>query len=72
MNILGLDGLNAPVRLLYFAAVFAGMAWLTFYTVMKSKGLSDFLDALSDERETVGRKAQAFWRVWRGRKPGPW
>ncbi|MCP5232266.1 MAG: hypothetical protein H6948_09195 [Zoogloeaceae bacterium] len=72
MNILGLDGLSAPVRLLYFAAVFAGMAWLTFYTVMKSKGLSDFLDALSDERETVGRKAQAFWRVWRGRKPGPW
>ena len=47
------------------------MAWLTFYTVMKSRASRDFLDALSDERETVGRKAQAFWRVWRGGSQAP-
>jgi hypothetical protein len=53
------------LRLLYFMVVFAGMTWLTFYTVMKSKGLSDFLDALSDERVPVGRKLSSLLSVWR-------
>jgi len=65
MNILELDHLSPVLRLLYFATVFAGMTWLTFYTVMKSKGLSDFLDALSDERVPVGRKLSSLLAVWR-------
>jgi CorA-like Mg2+ transporter protein len=70
MNILALDELSTPTKLLYFGAVLAGMTWLTFYTVMKSKGLSDFLDLLSDERETLVNKVGAFFAVWRRKKPG--
>ncbi|WP_228720711.1 CorA family divalent cation transporter [Nitrogeniibacter mangrovi] len=65
MNILELDGLSPVARTLYFLVIFAGMTWLTFYTVMKSKGLSDFLDALSDERVSIGRKLGALLGVWR-------
>ncbi len=71
MNLLGLDDLSPWVRLAYFAGVFLGVGWLTFYTVMKSKGLSDFLDLLSDEREPVTRKIGAFFGVWRAKRAGP-
>lgn len=70
MNLLSLDDLSVVEKLLYFGSVMAGVSWLTFYTVMKSKGLSDFLDLLSDERETVLRKAGAFFSVWRKKKSG--
>lgn len=65
MNILGVEGVPAWQRALYFIAIFGGMTWLTFYTVMKSKGLSDFLDILSDERVTVRDKFRALRAVWR-------
>ena len=35
-------------------------AALTAYTTSKSKGLSDFLDAISDEQLTVGAKMKAL------------
>ncbi len=38
---------------------------LTFYTMAKSKGLSDFLDAVSDERLTAWQKLKALAGVWR-------
>src|SRR6185369_11100627 len=43
---------DAPVsrKLWLFGIVFVATTVLTFYTMAKSKGLSDFLDALSDER----------------------
>ena len=69
MNILGLDQLGTPARILYFSLVLIAVTWLTFYTVMKSKGLSDFLDLLSDERENVRQKVGAFFKVWRRKKP---
>jgi hypothetical protein len=40
---------------------------LTVYTVVKSKRLSDFLDAVSDERLQAGAKLRALREVWRGR-----
>lgn len=58
---------DAPflTKLAYFAAVFVPTAGLTVYTMAKSKGLSDFLDALSDERLTVWQKTKALAAVWR-------
>ena len=38
---------------------------LTFYTIAKSKRLSDFLDALSDERLTTWQKVRTLASVWR-------
>ena len=38
---------------------------LTMYTMVKSKRLSDFLDAVSDERLSLWTKVKAFFAVWR-------
>ena len=58
---------DAPLgrRLLLFGLVFAATTALTIYTMVKSKGLSDFLDALSDERLTTWMRVKAFASVWR-------
>jgi hypothetical protein len=58
---------DAPVsrKLLIFAVVFVVTTALTFYTMGKSKGLSDFLDALSNERLSVWMKLKALGAVWR-------
>ena len=48
-----------------FAGVFTLTTALTFYTIAKSKRLSDFLDALSDERLSVWEKAKSLFAVWR-------
>jgi hypothetical protein len=45
--------------------VFGVTTVLTFYTMAKSKGLSDFLDALSDERLSVWMKVKSLAAVWR-------
>ena len=49
-----------------FAAVFIPTIALTFYTMVKSKRLSDFLDVVSDERISAWNKTKAFFAVWRG------
>ena len=38
---------------------------LTFYTIVKSKRLSDFLDALSDERLPASAKFKSLLDVWK-------
>ena len=65
MNLL--DEADAPMaqRLALFGVVLAAAAALTVYTMVKSKRLSDFLDALSDERMGAWNKARAFLGVWR-------
>jgi hypothetical protein len=52
-------------KLLFFLGVFVPTVVLTFYTMTKSKGLSDFLDALSDERLSAWQKMKALAAVWR-------
>jgi hypothetical protein len=43
---------------------------MTFYTLMKSKRLSDFLEAISDERLPAKAKLGSLLDVWRkGGKP---
>ena len=45
--------------------VFFATVALTVYTMAKSKRLSDFLDALSDERLSAWMKFKSLGAVWR-------
>ena len=53
-------------RVAAFFGVFVPTAFLTLYTVIKSRRLSDFLDALSDETASWGKRGRALLRVWFG------
>jgi hypothetical protein len=57
---------EAPMwwRIFLFTFVLAATIALTFYTIAKSKRLSDFLDAISDERLTTWQKVRGFFAVW--------
>ena len=57
---------EAPMwrRLGLFAIVMLLSVGLTFYTITKSKKLSDFLDAVSDERLSARAKWRALLAVW--------
>jgi hypothetical protein len=66
MNLIAEADASPGLKMLYFVAVFVPVIILTFYTMGKSKRLSDFLDALSDERLTSLEKAKALAAVWRG------
>ena len=65
MNLLAEADASAVRKLVIFGVVFVLTTVLTFYTMSKSKGLSDFLDALSDERLSVWMKVKALAGVWR-------
>ena len=58
---------EAPLgrRIAIFSIVFIATTVLTIYTMSKSKRLSDFLDALSDERLTSWQKIKSLASVWR-------
>jgi hypothetical protein len=60
---------DAPLasRLIFFGAVLVLTGWITLYTIVKSKRLSDVLDALSDDRLTTKAKVLAIWAAWRDR-----
>jgi hypothetical protein len=59
------------VKLLYLLLILVPTIGLTLYTVARSKALSDFLEALSDERLSASAKFRALLRVWRRREPPP-
>lgn len=67
MNLLAEAEAPMTKRVLLFAGVFVLMTVLTFYTIAKSKRLSDFLDVLSDERLSAWQKTKVLLSVW---KPG--
>jgi hypothetical protein len=58
---------NSPLsrRRLLFVLVAVVFGGLMIYTMVKSKRLSDFLDAVSDERLSAWSKLKAFAAVWR-------
>ena len=71
MNLLGEADATWQRKLWLFTAVLLPTVALTFYTITKSKRLSDFLDAVSDERLGVWAKARALFAVWqRSDAPG--
>jgi hypothetical protein len=65
MNLLAEAESHMWWRILLFGVVLAATIALTFYTIAKSKRLSDFLDAISDERLTTWQKVRAFAMVWK-------
>jgi hypothetical protein len=65
MNLLAEAEASWPRRLVIFMLVFVPTTMLTVYTMVKSKRLSDFLDALSDEQLPAWTKVKAFAAVWR-------
>ena len=71
MNLI--DAAQEPLssRLLVFAVVFLFSALLTGFAILKSKRLSDFLEALSDERLSPHDKLVTLLAVWRGKQPPP-
>jgi len=52
------------------AVVLLATSWLTLFTIVKSKRLSDVLDALSDDRLSTREKLGAIWAAWRNRPRG--
>jgi hypothetical protein len=68
MNLIAEADASMTRRLVIFALVFIVTLLLTAYTINKSKGLSDFLDALSDDRMSFWTRVKIFLAIWR---PGP-
>ncbi|WP_280154718.1 hypothetical protein [Piscinibacter sp. XHJ-5] len=64
MNLLSEADAPMTRKLLFFCLVFVVTTVLTVYTMSKSKRLSDFLDALSDERLSAWSKVKALVAVW--------
>jgi Mg2+ and Co2+ transporter CorA len=64
MNLFALAEAPVRERVLWFVAVLVPTTVLTFYTIVKSKRLSDFLEALSDERLPARAKLRALIDVW--------
>lgn len=67
MNVIAYADQPMINRVILFLLVLVPTAWLTFYTIYKSKRLSDFLEALSDENLSAGKKFGAFLDIWRRR-----
>lgn len=65
MNLLDEASSSPERRVLFFLGVAVLSTLLTFYTITKSKRLSDFLDALSDERLSFWQKLGVLFGVWR-------
>ena len=53
------------MKFVYLLLVLVPTVALTVYTVARSKPLSDFLEALSDERLSAAEKFRALRTVWR-------
>ena len=72
MNIIAWADQPAEWRIGVFFLVLVPTMLLTLYLVIKSRRLSEFLDALSDDNVPVGDKLKAVRRLWRkGRRKTP-
>ncbi|MES2490041.1 MAG: CorA family divalent cation transporter [Pseudomonadota bacterium] len=67
MNLFGLGERSPHQQWLFLLLGFAGVTAVTFYTLSKSKRLSDFLDAVSDDRLPTKAKFGSLINVWRKR-----
>ena len=68
MNLFALAEMSIPERVLIFFAVLIPTALLTFYSIRKAKRLSDFLEALSDERAPTKMVLRTALDVWARRR----
>lgn len=65
MNVFALSEVSTVEKIVVFLLVLVPVTLLTFYTIVKSKRLSDFLEALSDERMPRSGKFHSLLDVWR-------
>ncbi len=65
MNLIAEADAPMPARIAMFGLVFVLTIGLTMYTIAKSRRLSDFLDALAEERFSFRQKIGALLAVWR-------
>ena len=68
MNLLAEADSPFAQKVLYFALVLIPVTLLTLYTILRSKRLSDFLEALSDERLPARSKIDSLMDVWRKKR----
>lgn len=64
MNLFSHSDLGMAAKIAIFVAVFVPSVALTVYTVMISRRLATFMEALSSERMTWGEKTAAFRLIW--------
>lgn len=67
MNLFGLSEKTPHQQWIMLLLGLGGVTLLTLYTLSKSKRLSDFLDAVSDERLSNKAKLGSLLNVWRKR-----
>ena len=65
MNLIAEADASVAARIAMFVGVFLLTIVLTMYTIAKSRRLSDFLDALAEERFSLRHKVGALLAVWR-------
>jgi len=65
MNLLSLADSTLAEKVGYFFLVLIPTTVVTFYTIVKSKRLSDFLEAISDERLPTASKFRTLLNVWK-------
>jgi len=65
MNLFSESDASWLTKTVVFLIVFVPTIALTFYTMAKSKRLSDYLDIVSDERISAWNKLRAIAAVWR-------
>ncbi len=68
MNLFSHSDLGAWERIAIFIMVFIPSVALTIYTVLISRRLATFMEALASERMTWSEKTDAFRQIWRGAK----
>jgi Mg2+ and Co2+ transporter CorA len=69
MNLIDETHASLAGKLFYFFLVALPATAMTLYAVLRSRRLSDFLDALSDERKLARAKYDALVNVFRPRSP---
>jgi hypothetical protein len=69
MNLFAHADESPHTKLLIFITVLVPTIVLTMFTVVKSRRLSDFLDAMADDTVGVTGKLRSFWHIWWGRNP---
>src|SRR5262249_51640253 len=68
MNLFAFADETLATKFLLFAEVPLPTAAMTFFLVKRSRRLSEFLEALSNDELALGEKWQAFLRIWK--EPG--
>jgi hypothetical protein len=68
MNLFAFADIPLQLHIVVLAVSIVAVTALLFYTLAKSKGLADFLDAISDERLSTSAKVQVLIDVWRKKR----